>query len=262
MNTTRFLTRFAVVAALAVAPFTTGCDGDDPTMGDEQNVTSSAGKFETFKGKDGKYYFHLLAGNHEKVLKSQGYTSKAGANKGIESVKTNAVDKKAFKILEARNGEYYFNIVAKNGEIIGTSETYVSKSNAQRGADTVRSLVTKQLRIEAAKTGGAKFTVFQGADGDTYFNLRAGNGEIVLQSEGYEDKSGALNGIESVRENGRDLAQFDILETKNGQAYFNLIAKNGEIIGTSEVYVSLSNAERGAETVAALIASEKVADPQ
>ena len=32
-------------------------------------------RFETFVGKDGKYYFHLLASNGQKVLQSQGYNS-------------------------------------------------------------------------------------------------------------------------------------------------------------------------------------------
>jgi len=261
MNTSRFLTRCFFAAIVAVAPVFAGCS-DGPTTGDEQNATSSAGRFETFKGADGKYYFHLLAGNHEKVLHSQSYTSLANAKKGVESIKTNGVVSKNYKILEAVNGEYYFNLVAANGKIIGTSETYDSKSNAQRGADTVKSLVSKQLRIEAAATGGAHFSVFEGSDGDSYFHLRAVNGEIVLQSEGYESESGAVSAIDSVRTNGADLEMYELVETDYGQAFFRLLAANGEIIGRSEIYVSLSNAERGAETVQKLIASQKVADPE
>jgi uncharacterized protein YegP (UPF0339 family) len=254
--------RLAAAAVLALSPLAAGCTTDDSTAGEEQDVTSSAGRFETFKGADGKHYFHLLAGNHEKVLHSQGYSSASAAKKGIESVKKNAVDAKSFKILEAVNGEWYFNIVAGNGAIVGTSETYDSKSNAQRGADAVKKLVVKQLRVEAAETGGAHFSVFQGRDGDAYFNLRAANGEIVLQSEGYEDASGAEGATESVRENGRDEASYELFELDNGQAYFVLAAKNGETIARSEIYASVSNAQRGLETVAGLIASEKVADAE
>jgi len=262
MNTSRTLIRFAFAAVIAVAPLAAGCNNDDPTTGDEQNVTSDAGKFETFKGADGKYYFHLLAGNYEKVLQSQAYSSKAAAKKGIDSVKTNAVDSTNFKVLKATNGEYYFNLVAANGEIIGTSETYESKTSAKNGANGVKALVSKQLRIEAAQTGGAKFTVFTGSDGDSYFNLRAANGEIVLASEGYVDEEGALGAIDSVRTNGTTATQYEVLQTSSGQAYFHLKASNGEIIGVSEMYASLSNAQRGMDTVRTLIASQKVADPE
>ncbi len=47
-------------------------------------------KFEIFKGKDGKYYFRLKAGNGEIIAQSEGYSSKQGAQDGIASVKMNA----------------------------------------------------------------------------------------------------------------------------------------------------------------------------
>lgn len=36
---------------------------------------------------------------------------------------------------------------------------------------------------------------FQGNDGKWYWNLKAANGEVVSQSEGYETKEGAEDGI-------------------------------------------------------------------
>jgi uncharacterized protein YegP (UPF0339 family) len=47
----------------------------------------------------------------------------------------------------------------------------------------------------------ARFVLSRGKDGQYYFDLRAKNGEIIAQSEGYVAKSGALNGIASVKEN-------------------------------------------------------------
>lgn len=46
----------------------------------------------------------------------------------------------------------------------------------------------------------AKFEVFKGEDGKWYFHLTANNNEIIAQSEGYEAKAGALNGIKAVKE--------------------------------------------------------------
>lgn len=39
-----------------------------------------------------------------------------------------------------------------------------------------------------------KFTVFTGKSGETYFDLKARNGEIILKGRSYEDKAGALDG--------------------------------------------------------------------
>ena len=46
-----------------------------------------------------------------------------------------------------------------------------------------------------------KFTLFKGKNDQYYFNLKAANGEIICQSEGYVSKQGAENGIASVKEN-------------------------------------------------------------
>lgn len=263
MNTSRALRSLFVAAVLACAPIMTGCDVDDTTTGDEQDVTAKPGAFETFKGADGKTYFHLLAANNEKVLKSQAYSSLTAAKKGITSVKTNGVDAANYEVLKASNGEYYFNLVAANGEIIGTSETFSSKSAATKSVTAVKKLVALQNRIDAAATGGAKFQTLTGADKKTYFHLRAANGEIVLVSEGYSAKSGALGGIASVRANGSAEENFEVIETGfEGQAFFHLLAENGEIIGSSEIYSSVSNANAAVESLSKLIASEKVADPK
>ncbi len=258
--------RFATVvlaAFLGIASVgATGCSSDVPTTGDEQDVTANAGRFETFKGGDGQYYFHLIAGNYEKVLHSEGYSSKSAAQKGVSSVKKNGATSASYEILKASNGEYYFNLVAGNGEIVGTSELYGTKSAATKGAESVRKLIVKQLRVEAAETGGAELEVFDGRDGDVHFHLRAANGEIVMMSEGYEDEDGAIVGIESLRENGRVPSRFEVLPAADGQYFFHLKAKNGEIIGQSEIYRSKANAERARDSVIDLVDSEKIADPE
>lgn len=49
-----------------------------------------AAKFEISKEKAGKFRFHLKAANGEIIAASQGYETKANAEKGIDSVKANA----------------------------------------------------------------------------------------------------------------------------------------------------------------------------
>ncbi|MGB8387470.1 YegP family protein [Mycobacterium sp.] len=59
-----------------------------------------AGRFEISKDKAGKYRFHLKAANGEIIAASQGYETKASAEKGIDSVKTNAPDAKVEDLTE------------------------------------------------------------------------------------------------------------------------------------------------------------------
>ena len=49
-------------------------------------------KFEMYQDKAGEYRFRLKAKNGEVIATSEGYTSKAGCENGIASVKKNAPD--------------------------------------------------------------------------------------------------------------------------------------------------------------------------
>ena len=96
-----------------------------------------AGKFEIYTDKAGEYRFRLVAGNGQIVLSSEGYTSKAGATNGVESVKKNAADKSAFIPLTTEGGKFRFNLKAKNQQVIGTSQNYESASARDNGIDAV-----------------------------------------------------------------------------------------------------------------------------
>ncbi|MBN9153598.1 MAG: YegP family protein [Microbacterium sp.] len=49
-----------------------------------------AGKFELYTDKAGEWRFRLKASNGQVIATGEGYSSKAGALNGIESIKTNA----------------------------------------------------------------------------------------------------------------------------------------------------------------------------
>ena len=91
----------------------------------------------------------------------------------------------------------------------------------------------------------AKFEIYTDKRGEFRFRLKAGNGKIILASEGYKSKASCINGIESVRVNSQDDVKFERLESKNGLAYFNLKATNGQVIGTSEMYSSVRGMNNG-----------------
>ena len=94
-----------------------------------------------------------------------------------------------------------------------------------------------------------KFEVYVDKAGEHRFRLKAGNGEIILTSEGYNEKSGCANGIESVRKNGGDADRFEKITTESGKYRFNLKAANHQVIGTSQNYDSESGRDNGIESV-------------
>ena len=95
-------------------------------------------KFQVYKGNDDQFYFRLRAGNSEVILASEGYTSEVGCQNGIESVKENAVSDERFQRKVSDDEQFYFLLVATNGETIGNSEMYSSEAAREGGIDAVK----------------------------------------------------------------------------------------------------------------------------
>ena len=85
--------------------------------------------------------------------------------------------------------------------------------------------------------------------GEFRFNLHAGNGQVILSSEGYKTAASRDNGIASVQKNSQDDARYEDRETKSGKPYFVLKAANGQVIGTSEIYSNVSGRDSGKASV-------------
>jgi uncharacterized protein len=103
--------------------------------------------------------------------------------------------------------------------------------------------------MKASETMAGKFVIKKSSDGQFRFNLKAGNGEIILTSELYKAKASAVNGIESVRKNAPIDARYERKVDKAGHPRFNLKAANGEVIGASESYSSEAARDNGIESV-------------
>ncbi len=96
------------------------------------------GTFDLKKSTRGKFMFNLKAGNHEIILTSELYETKAGAQNGIASVKTNAPSDSRYDRRTAKDDSPYFVLKAGNGEIIGKSEMYKSTSGMENGIESVK----------------------------------------------------------------------------------------------------------------------------
>lgn len=85
-----------------------------------------------------EFMWNLKAGNHETILTSERYTTKAGAEGGIASVKVNSPIDARYERKTSKAGEPYFVLTAANGQTIGKSEMYSSKSAMEDGITSVK----------------------------------------------------------------------------------------------------------------------------
>ncbi len=94
-----------------------------------------------------------------------------------------------------------------------------------------------------------KFVITLRKNGEFQFNLKASNGQTILTSEGYTTKTACLNGIESVKKNSQVEARFDKKVASNGKPFFSLKATNGQVIGSSQMYMNEKNMLNGVASV-------------
>src|SRR5690242_11537747 len=78
---------------------------------------------------------------------------------------------------------------------------------------------------ESASAG--KVDLWQATDGQWHFHLKSGNGSILLTSEAYTSRTGAINGVLSVLENGVDKLQYQLSPATHGYV-LHLVAGNNE----------------------------------
>ena len=85
-----------------------------------------------------QYMFNLKAGNGETILTSENYASKQGAHNGIASVRIHSPQDGNYRESTASNGQFFFVLVASNGETLGRSETYTTQAARDTGIQSVK----------------------------------------------------------------------------------------------------------------------------
>jgi len=102
-----------------------------------------------------------------------------------------------------------FDLLARNGEVIATSEVYSSEAACMNGIESVRTnapiaALEDQTVENFEQQKHPKFEMYVDKAGEYRFRLKARNGEVIAVSEGYKAKASCENGIESVRTNAVD----------------------------------------------------------
>jgi len=90
-----------------------------------------------------------------------------------------------------------------------------------------------------------KYQIFRdGEDGQFYYQLKAADGKIVLNSEGYPSREFCLDNINLIRRNARFDNSFD---RKNEFSNYTFVLKccKGEVLAEGEAYYDTNSREGG-----------------
>lgn len=96
-----------------------------------------------------------------------------------------------FEIYTDKKQEFRFRLKADNGQNILASEGYTAKSSCTNGIESVRN----------NSQDDSKFERLESKSGQSYFNLKATNGQVIGTSQMYSSSNTMENGIASVKKN-------------------------------------------------------------
>jgi uncharacterized protein YegP (UPF0339 family) len=94
-----------------------------------------------------------------------------------------------FELKKSKNDKFVFNLLADNGKVILTSELYDSKASALNGIESVK---------KNAPDDG-RYGRLSAKDGSPYYTLKAGNGQVIGQSQMFSGEKARDDGIEAVQ---------------------------------------------------------------
>jgi len=127
-----------------------------------------------------------------------------------------------FEVYKDAAEKYRFRLRAGNGEIIATGEAYEQHASCLKGIKSVQKNCNSEvedLTIVGDRISNPKYQLLTDESGKFRFNLKAANGEIIAQSEGYETKEACMNGIEAVKKScDAEIEDQTITETTNEKA--------------------------------------------
>ncbi len=142
---------------------------------------------------------HLMAKNHESIAFSQVYSTKSNATRAItSSVKaiTSYLDRKEsnttgarVEVLQGATGKWRFNVHAKNGQIVLSSEHYSSQAAAVNGA----------VAVQTVSTDASAYHLQKNSANGWYFTVKADNGQVIGVSQQYTTKAAAQSTIKSLQ---------------------------------------------------------------
>jgi DNA-binding protein Alba len=107
-----------------------------------------------------------------------------------------------FQVYKDVAGKFRFRLRADNNKIVAVGEAYEQHTSCLNGIKSIQKNCGSEiedLTIEDRKVPNPKFQILKDSAGEFRFHLKAANGEIIAQGEGYQTKEDCLNAVELVK---------------------------------------------------------------
>lgn len=96
-----------------------------------------------------------------------------------------------FQVSNGNDDKFYFNLTAKNGQIILSSQGYKDKGGCKNGIASVKKNSLNKKNFERKDSKGGQY----------YFVLKAANNKVIGKSQMYTTNGSSENGIDSIKTN-------------------------------------------------------------
>ena len=108
-----------------------------------------------------------------------------------------------FQVYKDARGKCRFRLLADNNKIVATGEAYKQYAGCINGVKSIQkncNAAIEDTTVEGAqKIKNPKFEVYKDTADQFRFRLKASNGQIIAESEGYETKEACLDGVGVIR---------------------------------------------------------------
>ncbi len=221
----------------------------------KSNIIGEEFGFDAFA--DGDNYFFTVNKDGEPVLLSEEYTSEAGRDNGIKSVKKNIKEENRYVKEQHPNGKYYFRLLAGNKQEIATSVWFDSEKDRDKAINWLLNTggIRSRKKVKKEKTTKERIYVQQGLSYPcseiTYDTFQSGgNQKYYFVFKTKDEKAILINGdvrghasvdelnatIKDVLKFAPDSKNYEYKETKNGKHYFYVKNQDGKSVARSSLF--------------------------
>ena len=233
-----------------------------------RSLRQSQARFELYEDKGGQHRYRLRHRNGNIIATSgEGYTQRHNAQKGLESVRRNALgasvrrieseaelaepgesfepaeeyeSQTTFELFEDKANEFRWRLRHDNGEIVADSgEGYSRKHDLRKAIDRVQAYAGPGAYLRIDPVG---FEIYRDAAGTWRWRLLHRNGNILADSgEGYSRRRDARRAIDRIRDD-LDSLTFETYEDSADEHRWRLESVNGNVVADSGEGYSSSSA--------------------
>lgn len=231
---------------------------------EKKAVNKIQGKYEVYP-EAGFFKYRLKANNGEILIVSNGYKTRDGAHKGIDTLKKNVATGVA-KIIIDKKGYGQFRIFTPNdSRLIVAGEFYPNPAGAQSALNSVEKFYQtdkivdleeipdseiREWRIDLGNEEGSdkgKFEIYIDEAKKFRGRLLANNGQLLFATAAYTSKAGVSGALEKAQ---KKFSSKDVTITcdKQGRYQFVLYADNGAVLVMGESYPNKDRAISAAKS--------------